>query len=250
MRRWGAIVLAALALAPTAAAEEASRPVSGEELVTLRSGASYRGALVEKVPGDHVVIRLATGEIKRIEWSEMQSSVAVEAPAAPPPARPAAPEPPRGVRIVLEADGAHIALYRRAAEASNPFLPNPHIWAYECSDPCDVRVDPNAWYRVGGSDAMPSTEFRLPAGADPVTIKANVANVRAYWAGAVLFALGLIAVGTGATLLVLPKGNTDLTTPALVTGGAGVMTTVVGFVLMMVNARSSVAVNGKEPTPN
>jgi hypothetical protein len=43
-------------------------------LVELKDGSSYQGDLVEKVPSDHVTIKLATGEIKRFDWSSIAST--------------------------------------------------------------------------------------------------------------------------------------------------------------------------------
>jgi hypothetical protein len=42
------------------------------EDIQLANGARYRGDLVEKLPGDHVTIRLATGEVKRFGWDEIR----------------------------------------------------------------------------------------------------------------------------------------------------------------------------------
>lgn len=55
--------------------DDPARPVEqgGDEVVELRSGDRYRGALIERVVGDHVTIRLATGDIKRFSWSEVRS---------------------------------------------------------------------------------------------------------------------------------------------------------------------------------
>lgn len=72
------------------------------EAVTLTDGSMYQGELVEKVPGDHLTLRLATGEIKRFDWPEI-ASISGDAihptwtgsEAAPPPPPPA-PQPPTG----------------------------------------------------------------------------------------------------------------------------------------------------------
>src|SRR5580704_5570203 len=48
-------------------ASEALRDVG----VATKDGATYRGELVEKVPGDHVTLKLASGEIKRFAWTDV-----------------------------------------------------------------------------------------------------------------------------------------------------------------------------------
>src|SRR5678815_4389071 len=41
------------------------------ERVTLRDGSIVQGELVEKVPGDHITLKLATGEVRQIAWSDV-----------------------------------------------------------------------------------------------------------------------------------------------------------------------------------
>ncbi|MBX3187520.1 MAG: hypothetical protein KF819_10920 [Labilithrix sp.] len=69
------------------AEDDAARPPEegGDEVVELSSGDRYRGALIERVVGDHVTIRLATGDIKRFSWSEVRS-VGAAAASTPAPA--------------------------------------------------------------------------------------------------------------------------------------------------------------------
>ncbi len=66
MRRrfWELGVAMCLALPAAAAVTEA---------VTLTNGSMYQGELVEKVPGDHLPLRLATGEVKRFDWAQIAS---------------------------------------------------------------------------------------------------------------------------------------------------------------------------------
>ncbi|HSQ63836.1 MAG TPA: hypothetical protein VLM85_11505, partial [Polyangiaceae bacterium] len=106
MRAWYAGV-AALALASAAHAQAA------QERVTLVDGTVMQGELVEKVPGDHVTIKLATGEVRTIQWRAL-------APQAPPPqpqgglgAQPAtaAPQGPT-THIEMDADRPGVALLR------------------------------------------------------------------------------------------------------------------------------------------
>src|SRR4051812_30007389 len=40
--------------------------------VVLVDGSEVQGELVEKVPGDHLTIQLATGEIRTIPWASIQ----------------------------------------------------------------------------------------------------------------------------------------------------------------------------------
>jgi hypothetical protein len=49
------------------------------ETVRTKSGAVYHGATVEHIPNDHITIELSTGEMKRFDWSDVDTS------ALPPP---------------------------------------------------------------------------------------------------------------------------------------------------------------------
>ena len=68
MRLHGTALATLLLLVPIAAM--AWEP----ERVSLRNGGVVRGALVEKVPGDHITLKLATGEIRTIPWQDIAES--------------------------------------------------------------------------------------------------------------------------------------------------------------------------------
>jgi hypothetical protein len=67
------------------------------ERVELRDGTILQGELVEKVPGDHVTLKLATGEVRRIEQGAI---------AEPRPKGPDSLAPPRdpGVPVSIQSD--------------------------------------------------------------------------------------------------------------------------------------------------
>ncbi|MFI5301067.1 MAG: hypothetical protein ACHREM_23535 [Polyangiales bacterium] len=60
-------------------AQERTQPVA--MLVKLRSGVTLQGELVENAPGDHVTIRLATGEIRTIPAADIVATPDVKVPA-------------------------------------------------------------------------------------------------------------------------------------------------------------------------
>jgi hypothetical protein len=60
--------------------------------VVLVDGSEVVGELVEKVPGDHLTIQLATGEVRTIPWSSIRSTSPVTAPTTSPP-----PPPPPAI---------------------------------------------------------------------------------------------------------------------------------------------------------
>jgi len=65
-----AFALGVLLLVPTTARADQASTIT----ITLKNGAQYRGELVEKVPDDHVTIKLATGETPA--WSTSRAPVA------------------------------------------------------------------------------------------------------------------------------------------------------------------------------
>ena len=75
----------------------ASVPGPHMEMVRLKDGSTYQGELVEKVMGDHVTLKLATGDIKRFTWDQLQfTTTQAPAPVAeePPPSGGPPPFPP------------------------------------------------------------------------------------------------------------------------------------------------------------
>src|SRR4051794_27537958 len=108
LRRQTAIAVT-VALAFTAGLARAEAPViTADTLVRLRSGAVFQGELVERIPGDHITLRLVTGEIKRIADDEVS---AVEETRAPVPKTPPELQP---VQVDLQSTRPEAALIRIA----------------------------------------------------------------------------------------------------------------------------------------
>src|SRR5580704_2020131 len=61
---------------------------TGVETVVTKDGAEYRGDLVESVPGDHLTLKLATGDVKRFAWADVTNVT------HDPPVPPAQPDKP------------------------------------------------------------------------------------------------------------------------------------------------------------
>jgi hypothetical protein len=88
-----AVLVCATSLA-TLVAPATARADDGRIHVVLVDGSEVQGELVEKVPGDHLTIQLATGEVRTIPWASIQSTNPVEptpAPTTPPPPPPPPP---------------------------------------------------------------------------------------------------------------------------------------------------------------
>jgi hypothetical protein len=172
-----------------------------QETVTLRDGSAFRGELVEKIPGDHVTLKLATGEIKMFRWADIVDT------------------PHAGVStggsggnqsLEMSSDKAGTELYRIEGGASGFGYIGGRSMAMTfanfsrvCSAPCKTMIDPNATYFVAGDGITPSDKFVL--GGRPRTIKLNVkagsASARGW--GWVSASLGLSGVILGGTFILL-----------------------------------------------
>ncbi|HEY1958761.1 MAG TPA: hypothetical protein VGH28_24265 [Polyangiaceae bacterium] len=147
-------------------------------LVVTNDGSSYQGQLVENIVGQHVTIKLASGEIRSFQASEVKSqgNVAAPAPVTPPPVTPAplpdvaalavaagiAPLPgaPGGPPITYGGpDAVQIHVTKDNNGESSLFMESTSGWLRVCTMPCTTAVDPKIEYKLRNSDA-----FRFPAG--------------------------------------------------------------------------------------
>jgi len=170
-------------------------------VVETIDGSTYRGELVESVVGSHVTLKLATGEIRRIEWLDLKRQ-GPETPAAPaaPPAQVSPPTPAPNVVAgpsvtatfpalagllapsvagYTGADAVRVTLdphgYGYGVLAMGPTLEqriesgSGNRWRAVCSSPCNVAIDPHGEYRVRGGaspnwdppDMMGSAAFHV-----------------------------------------------------------------------------------------
>lgn len=77
---------------------------SAERILSLLDGAIYRGELIEYVPHSHVVMKLASGQVRRFEWNQVKRVALVassNSAIAVPPAKVENRQPPRPVAPAL-----------------------------------------------------------------------------------------------------------------------------------------------------
>jgi len=253
LRLAAAAALACLFLAPYARAQDAS-----DEVVTLKSGAVYRGQLVEKVPGDHVTLKLATGEVKRLPWLEVQRSASAQG-AEPPPR-------PRGVdgpRLVLDADDPQTSLFAmsetgnvQGVVAGRGYTGGFESWRSACVAPCGTTVDPRLTYRVAGIGITPSTPFVLPQGREEVRLRVQTGSALWHGVGGSLTWTGLSLAILGGLVTALSfafdepqPGRTDLRgafrTGGLVGLGVGGGMMLVGLPLLLTTNTSVQSSSGE-----
>ena len=230
MRVVGLSLVLAVALAsPLARADEPSAAPADDGLstavprvhVVLVDGSEFTGELVEKVPQDHVTLKLEDGSLKRIDWEEIRFK---HAPPHPPPPKVAAA--PRSsshdeAQIKLTADSNDAELQRKAGQTTvMTYMATPQgpigqmsdadIWQTLCHAPCSVDADSSQVYRVGGDGIVGSSSFHLGAGSHTVSADTGSTLKRGFgWAFTVT---GGIALFTGVVvLLITPRTLPDCT---------------------------------------
>lgn len=172
------------------------------ERVELSSGAVYEGELVEKIPSDHVTIKLATGEVRRFEWKDLATPASTSAPApvvvAPPSTATAhvrvETDSPGAVLMRNPGYGATVAMQDGGSIFTNDNNPVPVCYA-----PCSADIDPRATYYVTGAYVSRSRSFPLPARDSVLHIQPGNSTIAA--AGGWMLGLGIMTIVAGAVEL-------------------------------------------------
>jgi len=146
--------------------------------VTTNDGSTYQGQLVENVVGQHVTIRLLSGEIRTFQASDVKSqgpvgsgtvapNVNVVVPPSmvvPEPVALPVPEPPPGARggppVKYDgADAVQLHITKANGGEGRLYMESQSGWVPVCTMPCSTTVDPKIDYKLRNSSA-----FRFPAG--------------------------------------------------------------------------------------
>lgn len=237
---------AALLLVASISSADEGEP---EQLVWLKNGGFVRGALIELVPDDHVTVKLPTGELRRIAFSDVErtsssmskptpeppASAPSTAPSVPPSAAPSAPPAPAPSKPA-KADAAVIKLFSKSRVVElqgRPRLDTSAPWRPLCTSPCDDRIQVKELeFRVAGEGITPSRTFVIEP-SESTTVRLNVLpgddTVRRLgrWAlliGAPTAALGATGLGVGLGTNVEHRDGIAL---------AGAITAIVGGVLSL-----------------
>src|SRR5579883_294240 len=170
-----------------------------ETLLRLRDGSVLAGEVVVSIPGDRVTLRLATGELQTIRWSELAS----------PPEGAAAPIENR-IRVHLDTDDGRASLYRLSGTwlGYGFVLRGGVLWprdnlVRECGAPCDTSVDATATYRIVGAGVTPSAPFTLSAGAPEARLRVHAGSATMRFAGFVITLLGAPFVALGGSFAII-----------------------------------------------
>jgi hypothetical protein len=184
------------------AQQPAPTPVSDDRYtVVTTDGSQYRGELVERVSGDHVTVKLATGEIRKIPLAEVKT----EWRGVPPPAA-RIPGTPVQVTVIGGAivgapltyhgpDEVAIHLTNASNDGGTLYHESASGWETVCLMPCTTTADPKTSYKLHNSDP-----FRFPAASGPLDLVADSGARRS----TVAWGAGLLLLGTAALVVAPP----------------------------------------------
>jgi hypothetical protein len=221
--------------------------------IVLKSGAKYRGDLVEEVPNDHVTIKLATGEVKRFAWDEIVRDAPAPAPPPVAPVAPVPPPPPAGPMVHITRATPDVAVERMVGHSEGwvygGAYAGPHSakhYTLMCNAPCDRVLPSGDGYRVTGRSIGTTKPFVLSGtGTTNIDIDPGDKTARSIALG---FAAGFLVVGSGVALYAGFGLDSEDKKTRTILGGVAVsvlVLSVVGFVVAAKNGQS-VLVDGKK----
>jgi len=210
--------------------------------LATRDGATFRGELVEKVPGDHLTIKLASGEIKRFAWADIQDVATTEEGKETKEAKEKSdatdPKPPT-VRLTVDGvPGVRLERRQTAAEGWTatvwPGYSYVETWEVSCVAPCKTVVDASSIFRVNGGGATTSRNFALPQGREALKLHLVPRSALLHGTALVLMVAGVLVGLAGTASVVaapsLPSSvETDLRGLGVVAVGLGVAALAAGI---------------------
>lgn len=224
-----------VSFANDACAQEPS-PASDRYVVVTNDGSRFEGELVERVVGNHVTLKLATGDIRTIqaadvkaEWRPGQGPVGVSTGVIPTVQVTNSPLV-TGVPLAYHGpDEVQIHLTNTNNESGTLYRESASGWEVVCQMPCTTTVDPKISYKLHNSDP-----FRFPSGARSLDLVADIGSRRrnAGWAVGLL-TTGIVVASLSPLPFVLLDGSTA-TTAGWITVGVGAAMIIGGIVLLAV----------------
>jgi hypothetical protein len=217
------------------------------ETVRLADGSVYVGELVEKVPSDHVTIKLATGEVRRFDWATLAVATQPVPPVQPvltsiaqskmalATFAPTTPPPPAHVEVTSDSPGALLMKVAIVPFTNTQANATVYVGSTErtfpvCYAPCSADIDPTAVYFVTGAHVTQTGRFAIPAGDSKLVIQSGSSVVSAVGGWTLGFGVLSGIFGTIAT----PAAFVNATGPWNGWQYVGVTTLIAGGVLMLV----------------
>jgi len=205
MRGLTAFALLVGAITFTAGEALAQEPTSSRYVVVTNDGSRFEGELVERVAGNHVTLKLATGEFRTVRAVDIRSEGRAESTVLPPPGvTPTVVIDPTAQLVNFGniplayhgPDEVQIHLTNTNNQGGTLLRESPSGWEVVCQMPCTTTVDPKLSYKLHNSDP-----FRFPAGSGSLDLVADIGSTRRNQG----WGWGLILTGgtVGATMLPL-----------------------------------------------
>lgn len=222
--------------------------------LNLKNGSSVRGELVERVPGDKVVLKLATGEVRVIPWNDIAQT---EEPASQAPKQ----------RVEIQSDHPGTQLQRITGQGSGTGYVGGRAayisfenWENICVAPCTANVDPHGTYRVDAPGMSLSKNFQLPPSSGdpqkPLRLKVFGGNAGVRLGGAYSFTFGLTGLIMGAVFLPVGLAMEDKTSTSklpqtfqtfgIISLGVGAGLTALGIYLLVMSGTDVRTESGQE----
>jgi hypothetical protein len=244
--------------------------------VRLKNGGAVRGELVETVPNEKIVLKLATGEVRTIPWAQLagepakpetpQEGLPPKVPGAetaptdmPQPLKkqpakpvvtasaPASEANKTGTHIHIESTHENSALYRVVGVSNATTLGGRGSVAVSlehtervCAAPCDTEVRYGDEYFVDAPGMTKSDKFYLAKEAQDLKVSGGNAALRGL--GTAGAAVGVALLGVGTILFALsPKSEPSSEsgrTVSLAVATSGVVLLIAGLGLFFTNDTS------------
>ena len=179
-------------------------PPASRYVVLTNDGSRIEGELVERIVGNHVTIKIATGEFRTIQAADIKAEWRPGSGGEPPPGGP----PPVVINPALPVigltnvplayhgpDEVQIHLTNANNESGTLYREGTSGWEVVCQMPCTTTVDPKLMYKLHNSDP-----FRFPAGQRSLDMVADIGSRRRN-AG---LGLGLVLTGGIVAATALP----------------------------------------------
>jgi hypothetical protein len=149
------------------------------ENVTTKNGSIYHGEIIEKVVGDHVTIRLATGEVKTLDWEDLAMGPAAR--------RPVVAEA-REVTLTFTADQPRAALEGYSSTS--------HAFETICEAPCSETAVSGGRFRIAGAGFVATPSFVLKDRTNDVVASMGRAPLRTASIVLIITSTATFTVGT------------------------------------------------------
>lgn len=225
------------------------------DVVELRNGGMVRGTLVENIPGDHVTIQLATGEVRTFPASDVvrvgsstPDPVMVPEPTYAQPAMGMAAQPPTvNLRVVGDSEG--ISLHRLTGTASVSVWTGRGVgtaaidqFAIMCGAPCEQAI-PAGSYTLGvsqGNGMARRADHSIWHIDHDMTLALEYESREGIRiAGWVIFGVASLGYALGATLPLI-DGSADLLSILLVSTGVYLAVCIPVMIMVALNDHADI----------